>query len=235
MNAVRSKRVVVALKVLLWLGALTPTVWLGAGAYYGWLGANPIEKLEHVTGMTALISLLATLLVTPLRRITGWNPIIQLRRPVGLFAFYYVALHFSIWMGLDLGLDLSFVADEIRKRPYITVGFTGFLLLIPLALTSTKKSIRRLGKRWTTLHRLVYVVPALGVIHYYWSVKADVRIPILMGVIYATLMLVRIPGWMRSRTRKSAHGAGPRRGPREMRGPREAREGSETVPVGAVD
>jgi methionine sulfoxide reductase heme-binding subunit len=229
MDAVRSKRVVVALKVLLWIGALSPTVWLGLGAYYGWLGANPIEKLEHVTGMTALIALLATLLVTPLRRIIGWNPVIQLRRPIGLFAFYYVTLHFSIWMGLDLGLDFSFIADEIRKRPYITVGFTGFLLLIPLALTSTKKSIRRLGKRWTTIHRLVYVVPALGVIHYYWSVKADVRIPVLLGAIYATLMLVRIPGWMRARARKAARTAHPAREGRERR------EGRETLPVAVTD
>ncbi|MCG6989940.1 MAG: sulfoxide reductase heme-binding subunit YedZ [Gemmatimonadetes bacterium] len=228
----RTKRVVLALKVLLWVGALTPTVWLGAGAYWGWLGANPVEKLEHVTGMSALIGLLATLLVTPLRRVTGWNPLIRLRRPIGLFAFYYVALHFSIWMGLDLGLNLSWITDDIRKRPYITVGFTGFLLLIPLALTSTRKSIRRLGKRWVTLHRLIYVVPALGVIHYYWSVKADVRIPILMGVIYATLMLVRIPGWVESRARRSARAA---RARREPRGSPASREGSGTVPVGATD
>ncbi len=205
MNAGRSKRVVVYLKVLLWVGALAPTVWLGLGSYFGWLGANPIEKLEHVTGMTALIALLATLLVTPVRRITGWNPLIGLRRPTGLFAFYYVALHFGIWMGLDLGLDLSLIAEEIRQRPYITVGFTGFLLLIPLVLTSTKKSIRRLGKRWTTLHRLAYVVPALGIVHYYWSVKADVRIPVLMGAIWAILLLVRIPGWARSRARRRAN------------------------------
>jgi sulfoxide reductase heme-binding subunit YedZ len=228
----RTKPIVLALKVLLWVGALLPTVWLGAGAYWGWLGANPIEKLEHVTGMSALIGLLATLLVTPVRRVTGWNPVIQLRRPMGLFAFYYVALHFSIWMGLDLGLNLSWITDDIRKRPYITVGFTGFLLLIPLALTSTRKSIRRLGKRWVTLHRLVYVVPALGVIHYYWSVKADVRIPILMGVIYATLMLVRIPGWVESRARKSGRAARPRREPRESPA---SREDPETVPVGATD
>jgi sulfoxide reductase heme-binding subunit YedZ len=228
----RTKRVVLALKVLLWVGALAPTVWLGAGAYWGWLGANPIEKLEHVTGMSALIGLLATLLVTPVRRVTGWNPVIQLRRPMGLFAFYYVALHFSIWMGLDLGLNLSWITDDIRKRPYITVGFTGFLLLIPLALTSTRKSIRKLGKRWTTLHRLVYVVPALGVIHYYWSVKADVRIPILLGVIYATLMLVRIPGWVERRARKSARAARPRRDPRESPA---SGEGRGTVPVGAMD
>ena len=199
MTGVTTKRTVRALKVALWIGALSPTAWMAAGAYWGWLGANPIEKLEHVSGMAALISLLATLLVTPVRRLTGWNPVIQLRRPMGLFGFYYVLLHLGMWMGLDLGLEFSWITEDIAKRPYITVGFTGFLLLIPLVLTSTKASIRRLGKRWTKLHRLAYVVPALGVIHYYWLVKADVRIPLLMAGIYAALMLFRVPGWVRGR------------------------------------
>jgi methionine sulfoxide reductase heme-binding subunit len=217
---VNTQRTVLALKVVLWLGALAPTAWMAVGALSGWLGANPIEKLTHVTGMSAFILLLVTLLVTPVRRLTGWNPVIQLRRPIGLFAFYYVVLHFSVWMVLDLGFDLSWVTEDIRKRPYITVGFTGLLLLIPLAVTSTKGSIRRLGKRWVKLHRLAYVVPALGAIHYYWLVKADVRLPLLMAGIYAVLMASRVPGWLRKR--------------RPGRATRRA-EPRETVPVGAVD
>ena len=228
MSGVTTKRAVRALKVALWIGGLAPTAWMAAGAYYGWLGANPIEKLEHVSGMAALISLLATLLVTPVRRLTGWNPVIQLRRPMGLFGFYYVLLHLGMWMGLDLGLDFSWITEDIAKRPYITVGFTGFLLLIPLVLTSTKGSIRRLGRRWTKLHRLAYVVPALGVIHYYWLVKADVRIPLLMAGIYAALMLFRVPGWVRGRAKRAA---------RTGNAPAARRSAAKpgTVPVGAAD
>jgi sulfoxide reductase heme-binding subunit YedZ len=226
---VNTKRIVLSLKVLLWLGALAPTVWMGAGALLGWLGANPIEKLEHVSGMTALVTLLATLSVTPVRRLTGWNPVIQLRRPMGLFAFYYVVLHFAVWMGLDLSLELSWITEDIAKRPYITVGFTGFLLLIPLAITSTKRSIRRLGKRWVKLHRLVYVVPALGVIHYYWSVKADVRIPLLMAAIYTVLMAVRVPGWVKGHARRASTVR------RSLARPVESREPGDTVAVGVVD
>ncbi len=199
-----------ALKVALWLGGLAPLAWCVAGYFRDWLGANPIEKLEHVTGMTTLVALLATLAITPLRRLTGWNPIIQLRRPTGLFAFFYAFLHFSVWAGLDQTLVWSWMIQDVAKRPYITVGFTGFVLLIPLALTSTKASIRRLGKRWTTIHRLVYVTAALGVIHYYWSVKADVRIPILLGTIYVGLMLLRLPAWIEKRARKRTHGGSPR-------------------------
>ncbi|MCG6957455.1 MAG: sulfoxide reductase heme-binding subunit YedZ [Gemmatimonadetes bacterium] len=224
-----TKRIVLVLKVLLWLGALAPTVWMGAGAIFGWLGANPIEKLEHVSGMTALIALLATLVVTPVRRLTGWNPVIQLRRPMGLFAFYYVVLHFGVWMGLDLSLELSWITEDIAKRPYITVGFTGFLLLIPLALTSTKRSIRRLGKRWVKLHRLVYVAPALGVVHYYWLVKADVRIPLLMAAIYTALMLLRVPGWLKGRARRASVVE------RSLAKPVEGREPGNAMAVGAID
>jgi len=226
---VTTKRIVLTLKVLLWLGALAPTAWMGGGALFGWLGANPIEKLEHVSGMTALIALLATLLVTPVRRLTGWNPVIQLRRPMGLFAFYYVFVHFAVWMGLDLSLELSWITEDIAKRPYITVGFTAFLLLIPLALTSTRRSIRRLGKRWVKLHRLVYVAPALGVIHYYWLVKADVRIPLLMGAIYAALMLARVPAWVKGRPRRATAA---RRSRAKLV---EGREPRDTVAVAAVD
>jgi sulfoxide reductase heme-binding subunit YedZ len=191
-----TKRAVLGLKVVLWLGALAPFAWLLAGFFLDWLGVNPIEKVTHVTGMTTLVLLLITLAVTPVRRLTGWNPVIQLRRPLGLFAFFYAFLHFSVWMVLDLGFQLEWVAEDIAERPYITVGFTAFVLLIPLALTSTKGWIRRLKKRWTTLHSLVYVTTALGCIHYYWLVKSDVRLPLLLAAIYVVLMAFRAGRWV---------------------------------------
>jgi len=202
------------LKVGVWLAALAPLAWCVVGFFRDWLGANPIETLEHVTGFTTLTILLITLMITPIRRITGWNPVIRLRRPIGLFAFFYACLHFGTWAGLDQTLVWSWMMEDIAKRPYITVGFTGFLLLIPLALTSTKASIRRLGKKWTTIHRLIYVTAALGVIHYYWSVKADVRIPLLLGAIYVALMAFRLAFWARKRARSRTRPAPGPRGPR---------------------
>ena len=134
----RATRVVLGLKLILWLGALAPAGWMVAGFFLDWLGVNPIEKVTHVSGMTTLVLLLLTLAVTPARRLTGWNALIQLRRPLGLFAFFYAFVHFSVWMVLDLGFELRWVAEDISERPYITVGFTAFLLMIPLAVTSTK-------------------------------------------------------------------------------------------------
>lgn len=194
-----TKRAVLGLKTVLWLSALAPAAWLLAGSFLGWLGVNPIEKLTHVTGMTALVLLLVTLSMTPLRRLTGWNPLIQLRRPLGLFAFFYALLHFSVWMVLDLGFRLDWVAEDIAERPYITVGFTAFVLLIPLAVTSTKAWIRRLKKRWTTLHALVYVSAALGCVHFYWLVKSDVRLPLLLAAVYVVLMGFRVGRWASKR------------------------------------
>ncbi|HSG49329.1 MAG TPA: protein-methionine-sulfoxide reductase heme-binding subunit MsrQ [Longimicrobiales bacterium] len=202
-----TKRAVLGLKVVLWLGALAPAAWMVAGFFLDWLGVNPIEKVTHVSGMTTLVLLLVTLAVTPVRRLTGWNPLIQLRRPLGLFAFFYAFLHFSVWMVLDLGFQLEWVAEDIAERPYITVGFTAFVLLIPLAVTSTKGWIRRLKKRWTTLHALVYVTTGLGCIHFYWLVKSDVRLPLLLAGIYVVLMAFRGARWLERRT-KAATAAG---------------------------
>jgi len=190
------------LKVLLWVSALMPAAWIGAGFFLGWLGVNPIEKVTHVTGLTTLILLLITLGVTPTRRMTRWNTVIQLRRPLGLFAFFYASLHFLIWMALDLSFQLSWIWEDIVERPYITVGFMGFVLLIPLAITSTKGWIRRLSRRWTILHRLVYVAAALGVIHFYWQVKADTSLPLLLGTILVVLLATRIPVWMQKKRRR---------------------------------
>jgi len=198
------KRAVVALKGLVWAGSLAPAAWLGAGWLRGWLGVNPIETLTHVTGMTALVLLLVTLAVTPVRRLTGWNPLIRLRRPLGLFAYFYAVLHFGIWMVLDLGLQLDWVAEDIVERPYITVGMTALVVLTPLAVTSTRGWIRRLGRRWTLLHRAVYPAAALGVIHYYWLVKADVRLPLLLGAILALLLGFRVVVRIRTRSALTA-------------------------------
>jgi len=186
------KRAVLALKSLLWLGALTPGTWLVAGLYLGWLGVNPIEKLTHVTGMTALVLLLMALTITPVRRWTGWNPVIRLRRPMGLFAFFYAVVHFSIWFAFDMVFNVTWMIEDILERRYITVGMAALLTLTPLAATSTKGWIRRLGKRWAKLHRGAYLATALGVIHYFWLVKADTRLPILLGVCLGLLLIVRI-------------------------------------------
>lgn len=188
-----SKRAIVGLKVLLWLSALAPGAWLAAGAFTGGLGVNPIEKLTRVTGMTTLVLLLVTLSVTPIRRITGWNPIIRLRRPLGLFAYFYAVVHFSIWLAFDMVFNLGWMVEDIIERKYITVGMTALLILTPLALTSTRGWIRRLGKRWTKLHRGVYVAAALGVVHYYWIVKADPRLPLALGACLALLLAARAP------------------------------------------
>ncbi|HSW28357.1 MAG TPA: protein-methionine-sulfoxide reductase heme-binding subunit MsrQ [Longimicrobiales bacterium] len=194
-----TRRPVLALKILLWVSALLPAAWLLSGWLLGWLGANPIETLTHVTGMSALVLLLVTLGVTPARRLTGWNPVIRLRRPLGLFAFFYAALHVSVWAVLDLGLELGWVAEDVVERPYITVGMTAFLLLLPLALTSTRGWIRRLGRNWSRLHTLVYVSTALGVVHFYWLVKSDVRLPLLLGAAFVALMGLRVAGWVQGK------------------------------------
>jgi sulfoxide reductase heme-binding subunit YedZ len=197
------------LKVLLWVSALLPFTWIVVGAFLGWLGVNPIEKITHVTGLTALTLLLITLTVTPFRRISGWNPIVQLRRPLGLFAFFYACIHFMIWMALDLGFQLAWIWEDIMERPYITVGFSAFLLLTPLAVTSTKGWIRRLGRRWTSLHRLVYVAATLGVIHFYWLVKSDTRLPVVYAGAFLFLLALRVPDWTRRRGARRAERSPP--------------------------
>ena len=188
-----AKRTIVVLKVVLWLAALTPGAWLVAGIFRGRLGANPIERLTHVTGLTALVLLLVTLSVTPVRRITGWNPAIRLRRPLGLFAFFYALCHFSIWFVFDMVFNVSWMLEDIAERPFITVGMAALLTLIPLALTSTRGWIRRLGKKWTALHRAVYAAAALGVVHFYWGMKADTRLPVVFGAALLVLLALRLP------------------------------------------
>lgn len=150
------------------------------------LGANPVERLLHELGRWGLKFLLLSLTITPLRRWTGWNWLLRFRRMLGLFAFFYVVLHFLTYALLDQGLDAAAIIEDVLKRPYITLGMTGLMLLIPLAVTSTKGMMRRLGKRWLKLHRLVYVIAIVAVWHFYWQVKLDT----LDASVYALVLLV---------------------------------------------
>jgi sulfoxide reductase heme-binding subunit YedZ len=201
-------RAVLGLKVLLWIGALAPGAWMVGGIFQGWLGANPIERLTHASGLTALVLLLISLAITPLRRLTGWNPIIKLRRPIGLFAFFYALAHFSVWFVFDMNFDPSSMVADVLERKYITVGMTALLILVPIAVTSTKGWIRRLGKRWATLHRGVYVAAVLGVIHFYWLVKADLQLPLLLAACLTVLLLARVPRLAGALSRKRSGGVG---------------------------
>ena len=171
---------------------LVPLAQLAYRAYSDDLGANPIDTITRFTGSWALFILLASLSVTPLRKITGWNELIKYRRMFGLFAFFYALLHFSTFLVLDHFFDFARIAKDIVKRPYVTAGFTGFVLMIPLAVTSTAGMIRRLGKRWQQLHRLVYVVAIAGVIHFYWLVKSDIRRPAQYGAVLLLLLVYRL-------------------------------------------
>ena len=192
------KQAVLGLKVILWLGALAPLSWLAWGLGAGALGPNPIEKLTRVTGMTTLVLLFLTLCVTPVRRLTGWNPLIRLRRPMGLFAFFYALVHFSIWFVFDMVFDVNRMIEDVAERRFITVGMAALVTLTPLALTSTRGWIRRLGRRWSQLHRGVYVAATLGVVHYFWLVKADTRLPFAFAAALVVLFVVRTP-WLAPR------------------------------------
>jgi sulfoxide reductase heme-binding subunit YedZ len=176
------------------LGPLGRLVWR---AYSGNLGANPIERITHSTGDWTLTFLLITLAITPVRKLTGQLWLIRYRRMFGLFAFFYVVLHFLTYIWLDKFFDLHAMLADVAKRRFITVGFTGFLLLIPLAVTSTTGWIRRLGgKRWQALHRLIYFSAIAGVIHYYWLVKADKHKPLEYGAVLAVLLGYRVIVWV---------------------------------------
>jgi methionine sulfoxide reductase heme-binding subunit len=180
-------------KVAMFLICLSPLAYLGRRAFHGELTANPVEFIQHFTGDWTLRFLLITLSVTPLRRILNLPDLIRFRRMLGLFAFFYVCLHFLTYIGPDQSFDIGGMWKDVAKRPFITVGFLGFVLLIPLALTSTKGWIRRLGgKHWRALHRLIYVSGFCGVVHYYWLVKSDHRLPLLYGGILAVLLLYRL-------------------------------------------
>lgn len=197
------------LKPIVFLAALLPLALLVLDALRGNLGANPIEKITHQTGLWTLVFLLVTLAITPLRRITGINWVIQYRRMLGLFAFFYGCLHLTTYVWLDQFFDLHAMLHDIYKRPFITAGFTGFLMMVPLALTSTQWSIRKLGKKWQTLHRLIYVSALAGVIHFIWLVKKDVQEPLIYAIILGTLMSIRVFYWAKNSRRKIVTAARP--------------------------
>jgi sulfoxide reductase heme-binding subunit YedZ len=183
------------LKPIVFLAALIPLARLGWKAYNGALGANPIQVITFSTGTWTLVFLLATLAITPVRKLTGQYWLIQYRRMLGLIAFSYGCLHFTTYIWLDQFFDLHNIYKDVYKRPFITAGFTAFVLMIPLAATSTQWAIRKLGKRWQRLHRFIYISALAGVVHYIWLVKKDVRRPFIYAGVLAILLLYRVVAW----------------------------------------
>ena len=179
-------------KPVVFIICLVPLLLMIWAGFHGELGANPIEKITHLTGDWSLRFLLITLTVTPLRKLFGWKKLIRIRRMLGLFAFFYVCLHFITYLVFDHFFDFHEIVKDIMKRPYITVGFTGFVLLIPLAITSTNKMMKRLGKNWQRLHQLIYVIAVCGILHYLWLVKADVLKPNIYAAILIVLLSIRV-------------------------------------------
>jgi sulfoxide reductase heme-binding subunit YedZ len=180
----------------IWIGAMAPLAWILVRATQGALSANPIAEAMNELGLTALVLLVASLACTPARLLLGWTWPARIRRDLGLLAFFYVVLHFLTYLVLDQVVDLAAIAEDIAKRPFITVGFAAFLLLVPLAFTSTKASVRQLGyRRWQRLHQLAYLAGALAVVHFFWRVKIDVTQPLLYGAALAALLGVRLLVW----------------------------------------
>lgn len=191
-------------KVAVFIICLLPLAALINRALHGGLGANPVEFLQHATGLWTLRFLIFTLTITPLRKLLKLPELIRFRRMLGLFAFFYVCLHFLTYIGPDQNFDLAAMWKDVEKRRYITVGFLGFVLLIPLAITSTAGWIRRLGgKRWQILHRSIYGAATCGVIHYYWLVKSDVRDPLFYGALVSILLLWRLGDWYLKKRRSA--------------------------------
>lgn len=188
-----ARRTRAAIKAVIWVSALTPAAVLIWRATHGGLGANPIEEVLHQTGWWGLVLLTTTLAVTPVRRLTGWQAIIRYRRLIGLFAFFYVTLHLSTYLVLDQWFAWAYILEDIAERPFITAGFAAWLVLLALAVTSTRGSIRRLGRRWQRLHRLIYLAAGLGTLHFFWKVKADTREPLVFAALISVLLLARLP------------------------------------------
>jgi len=187
-------------KVVVFLACLVPLANLVWRGFQNDLTLNPVEFVEHTTGDWVLRFLCITLAITPLRKILGVPQLIRFRRMMGLFAFFYVCLHFSTWIGVDRFFNWGDMLKDVAKRPFITVGFTGFVLMIPLAITSTAGWIRRLGgKRWQMLHRAIYISAIAGVIHYYWLVKSDVRKPLEYAFTIVVLLAWRVWDWFSGR------------------------------------
>jgi sulfoxide reductase heme-binding subunit YedZ len=199
-------------QLLVHLGALVPLAWLVYDFLTDNLTANPIQNITLRTGKTALVLLILSLAATPANTLLGFREALKVRRALGLYAFLYAGLHFLIFVGLDYGFDLSLIRGAILEKRFALAGLAAFLLLVPLALTSTRGSMKRLGKRWKSLHKLVYLAGVLAVIHFIWLVKADIREPLLFGAILAFLLALRLPvvrreagkvrNWIGLRTRR---------------------------------
>ncbi len=185
----------------MFLALLIPLGLHAYGFFSGAAGANPIEFVTRRAGDWALRILLITLAISPLARITGWHGLVRYRRMFGLFAFFYVCVHLFLYVTLDKFFDMGEILDDVIKRPFITAGFSSFLLLIPLAVTSTRRMVERLQHRWVLLHRLVYLIAVLAVLHFWWMVKADTREPAIYAAVLAVLLGFRLFFYVRRRLR----------------------------------
>jgi sulfoxide reductase heme-binding subunit YedZ len=194
------------LKPLIWVAGLAPLAWLVWQGFRDNLTADPVKYLTHFTGRVTLIILFVTLTVTPIRRLSGWNGIIKLRRLIGLFSFFYAVIHLLIYLAFDRGFVFTELGEDIIKRPYITVGFTAWLMLLTLAVTSPQAMVRRLGRRWQTLHRIIYLIPALGLVHFLWAQKKDPAPVIPYAVAAGAILLVRLALAHRARARARDRG-----------------------------
>jgi sulfoxide reductase heme-binding subunit YedZ len=189
------------LKPAVFLLSLLPLARLFLLGFAGELGANPVEFVTRSTGTWALVMLCLTLAVTPLRRLSGWNALVRLRRMLGLFAFFYASLHFTVFLWLEHWFDVAAMLLDVLERPFVTAGFLAFLLMLPLAATSTQAMVRRLGSRWQALHRLVYLIAPLAVLHFWWhkAGKNDFGEPAFYGAVVALLLAARLVGRRRGR------------------------------------
>ncbi|MFN8062591.1 MAG: protein-methionine-sulfoxide reductase heme-binding subunit MsrQ [Vicinamibacterales bacterium] len=195
-------------KTALFVAGLWPVAWLAWAVLRGGLGANPVATVTTETGTWTLRFLVLTLLVTPLRRLTGWQSVVRVRRMLGLFAFFYASLHFLTYLVLDQSLQFRYLAEDVARRPFIAAGFFGFLSMVPLALTSSTEMSRRLGgRRWQRLHRLVYATALAGAVHYLWLVKVDIRPPLAYGAAVVALLAIRALYWsaVLPRARRARH------------------------------
>lgn len=217
-----------AAKAVVWALCLAPAAWLAFDAATGRLGANPIEAVLLRTGWWTLVLLLASLAITPLRRLSGLGRLVRFRRLLGLFAFAYGTAHLLGYVVLDQWFAWPYIAEDIAERPFILAGFAAWCLLLPLAATSTRGWIRRLGRVWGRLHRLVYVAASLGVLHFYWKVKADTREPLVFAGVLLLLLVARVP-----RVRDALTGVG-RRARRRARSPAARREGARRDGAGEI-
>jgi methionine sulfoxide reductase heme-binding subunit len=192
---------IVPAKVAVFLGGLYPLARIVLLGFTGGLGANPIEFITRSTGLWTLVFLCITLAVTPVRRLTGLNALLRFRRMLGLFAFFYIVLHFTTYVWFDKWFDVFAMLKDIVKRPFILVGFSAFVLLIPLAVTSPKAMVRKLGRRWQTLHKLIYPIAVLAILHFWWmkAGKHDLILPKIYGAIVVVLLAWRVIVWLRSR------------------------------------